>query len=91
VQIALDLIPTIDTSGLPVECRARHSLEIANAYSARNKVEEATGELLLAERRAPEQIHGHIMSHQLVLALRGTGHGKRSRALADLARRMKTI
>jgi hypothetical protein len=91
VQIALDLIPAIDTSGLPVERRARHSLEIANAYSARNKVEEAIGELLLAERRAPEQIHGHIMSHQLVLALRGTGHGKRSRALVDLARRMKTI
>lgn len=91
VQIALDLIPAIDTRGLPAERRVRHSLEVVNAHLARNQVDQAIDELLAAERRAPEQVHDHVMSRQLVLRLRSTNLGKRSRRLAELARRMKVI
>lgn len=91
VQIALDLIPGIDTDGLPAERRVRHALEVVNTYLARNMVDQAIGELLAAERRAPEQVHDHVMSRQLVMRLRATVLGRRSRKLAELARRMKVI
>ncbi|WP_329521729.1 helix-turn-helix domain-containing protein [Spirillospora sp. NBC_01491] len=91
VPIALKLIPNIDTSGLPMERRVRHALEVVSAHHARNQVETAIDELLVAERRAPEQVHEHVMSRQLVLKLRGTVLGKKSSRLADLARRMKVI
>jgi hypothetical protein len=38
---------------------------------------------------APEQVHSHVMSRQLVLRMRTTAIGKRSRTLADPARHMK--
>ncbi|MFG2014504.1 helix-turn-helix domain-containing protein [Actinomadura geliboluensis] len=91
VPTALDLIPGIDTAGLPAERAVRHSLEVVNAYRARNKIDEAIGELLIAERRAAEQVHAHVMSRQLVHQLRDTTTGRRSRPLADLARRMNII
>lgn len=91
VPIALKLIPTVDTTGLPVERRVRHSLEVVNAYHARNHVAEAINVLLSSERQAPEQVHEHVMSRQLVLKLRGTVLGKKSQPLASLARRMKVI
>lgn len=91
VQVALHLITDIDTRGLPVERRVRYALEVTNAYLARNKIELAIAELLTAERRAPEHVHEHVMSRQLVLRLRSTTTGRRSRQLADLARRMKVI
>lgn len=91
VQVALDLIPHIDTRGLPVERRVRHALEVVNAYHARNRINDAVEELLKAERLAPEQVHEHVMSRQLVLRLRTTTSGKRDRRLAELARRMKIL
>jgi transcriptional regulator with XRE-family HTH domain len=91
VQVALDLIHEIDTAGLPMERRIRHALEVANAYHASNKVDQAIQQLLAAERQAPEQVHSHVMSRQLVLRMRTTATGKRSRTLADLARRMKIL
>lgn len=91
VQIALDLIPQIDVSGLPAERRVRHALEVTSAYHARNRIDDAIGELLTAERQAPEQVHDHMMSRQLVLQLRATATGKRHRKLAELARRMKVL
>jgi tetratricopeptide (TPR) repeat protein len=90
-QIALDLIPRIDARGLPVERRVRHALEVANAYQARNRIDDAVSELLVAERLAPEQVHEHVMSKQLVLRLHTTAVGRRDRRLAGLARRMKII
>lgn len=90
-QIALDLIPHIDARGLPAERRVRHALEVANAYHARNRIDEAVRELLTAERLAPEQVHEHVMSKQLVLRLHTTAAGRRDRRLAGLARRMKLI
>ncbi|MFG2089247.1 MULTISPECIES: hypothetical protein [unclassified Spirillospora] len=62
-----------------------------SAYWARNKIDEAIGELLAAERRAPEQVRTHMMSRQLVMKLRATTLGRRSRPLADLAHRMNVI
>jgi hypothetical protein len=91
VQIAVDLIPFIDTHGLPAERRVRHSIEVASAYCARNRVSDAVKELLMAERVAPEQIHRHVMSRQLVLRLHATASGRRDRRLAELAHRMKII
>lgn len=91
VQIALDLIPRIDAGRLPIERRVRHSLEVVNAYHARNKIDEAVEELLRAERLSAEQVHEHVMSRQLVLRLRDTASGKRDRRLAELARRMKIL
>ncbi|MEU4329038.1 helix-turn-helix domain-containing protein [Nonomuraea dietziae] len=91
VQIALDLIPHIDTAALPMERRARHSLEVVNAYHVRNKVDQAIDELLAAEKKAPEQIHEHVMSRQLVHRLRSTALGRKSQRLAALARRMKIL
>ena len=91
VQVALDLIPHIDTRRLPAERRVRHSLEVVNAYHARNRIGDAVEELLKAERVAPEQVHEHMMSRQLVLRLRSTASGKRDRRLAELARRMKIL
>jgi hypothetical protein len=40
VQIALDSGPTLDTSALPTERQVRHALEVARAYSARNRRDE---------------------------------------------------
>ncbi|MEV5831564.1 helix-turn-helix transcriptional regulator [Spirillospora sp. NPDC052242] len=91
VPVALKLIPDIDTSGLPTERAVRHSLEVVNAYWARNKIDEAIDELLTAEQRAPEQVRTHVMSRQLALKLRVTTVGRRSRPLADLAHRMNII
>ncbi|WP_205625530.1 helix-turn-helix domain-containing protein [Actinomadura atramentaria] len=91
VQVALDLIPKVDVTGLPPERRVRHAIEVAGAQVARNRVDDALEMLLRAEREAAEQVHQHVMSRQLVLRMRGTATGKRSRALASLASRMKIL
>jgi hypothetical protein len=67
VQIALDIGPALDTSGLPTERRVRHALELARAYSARNRRDEGLAVVLDAERLAPEQVRHHYISRQLVL------------------------
>jgi hypothetical protein len=54
-------------------------------------IDHAIQELRGAERRATEQVHIHVMSRQLVMKLRATATGRRSRALADLAHRMNII
>ncbi|WUI00814.1 transcriptional regulator [Spirillospora sp. NBC_00431] len=87
VLTAIDLAVAIDTARMPAERAVRHGLEVVNAHHARNKIDKAVTELLNAERRAPEQIHAHVMSRQLVGRLRATTIGRRSPALADLAQR----
>ncbi|MGI5197971.1 hypothetical protein ACQEVY_30805 [Streptomyces sp. CA-288835] len=56
MQIAADLGPQIDTSGLPTERRTRHNLEVARALSAHNQMDEALAKILEAESWAPEQV-----------------------------------
>lgn len=66
LQVAVDLGPQVDATGLPVERRIRHQIEVARAYSAWNRRDEALALLLAAEREAPEQIRHHFISRQLV-------------------------
>lgn len=89
VQIALDIGPLLDTSGLPAERRVRHALEVARAYSARNRRDEGLAVVLEAERTAPEQVRHHYISRQLVLTWMRQQRGKPSIELAGLAARLR--
>jgi transcriptional regulator with XRE-family HTH domain len=88
VQVAVDLGPRVDTSGVPLERRVRHSLEVARAYNAWNRPEEAMATLLDVEQRAPEQVRHHFISRQLVLRWIRRTRGKPSFQLAGLAGRL---
>ncbi|MFI8438649.1 XRE family transcriptional regulator [Streptomyces sp. NPDC079020] len=91
LQIAVDIGPRIDTSGMPVERRVRHSLEVVRALSAWNRTDEALSILLDAEQAAPEQVRHHYLSRELVIGwIRGT-RGRPSQPVADLARRLHII
>lgn len=91
IQVAADLGQRIDASGLPVERRVRHSLEVARALSAWNRTDDAMAILLEAEQEAPEQIRHHYMSRELVVGwVRGT-RGRPSLPVADLARRLRIV
>lgn len=89
VQVAIDLGPRVDTSPLPVERRTRHAIEIARAYSAWNRRDEALAVLLAAEQQAPEQVRHHFISRQLVLAWIRQEQRKPPQQLAGLARRLR--
>jgi hypothetical protein len=88
LQVAVDLGPRLDVSGLPVERRIRHQIEIARAYSAWNRRDEALSILLDAEQDAPEQIRHHFISRQLVMRWIRQQRGKPSHHLAGLAKRL---
>lgn len=81
--------PLLDTSGLPAERRVRHALEVARAYSARNRRDEGLAVVLEAERTAPEQVRHHYISRQLVLTWMRQQRGKPSIELAGLAARLR--
>ncbi|WP_433055547.1 helix-turn-helix domain-containing protein [Dactylosporangium sp. CS-033363] len=91
VQVAVDLGPRVDTAGLPMERRVRHALEVARAYSAWNRSEEALATLLDAEKMAPEQVRYHVLSRQLVLTWIRQQKNKPSATLVDLARRLDVM
>jgi len=88
VQVAIDLGPRIDTSGLPVERRVRHAMETARALSAWNRTDEALATLLDAERLAPEQVRHHALSRRLVQSWMRRGRSRPSFELAGLAQRV---
>ncbi|MGW4030615.1 helix-turn-helix domain-containing protein [Streptomyces sp. NPDC004838] len=91
MQIAADLGPRIDTSGMPLERRVRHSLEVARVLSAWNRTDEALSILLDAEQAAPEQVRHHFLSRELVIGwIRGT-RGRPSQTMTDLARRLHIL
>ncbi len=91
VQIAADLGQRVDVSGLPVERRVRHNLEVARALSAWNRSDEALARLLRAEHDAPEQVRHHYLSRELVIGwVRGT-RGRPSPSVADLAKRLRIV
>jgi hypothetical protein len=50
VQVAIDLGPQIDTTPMPMERRVRHALEVARAYSKRNRLDEAQSTLWMRSR-----------------------------------------
>lgn len=80
--------PQVDVSALPTERRVRHVIELARAYSAWNRRDEALSVLLDAEQQAPEQVRHHIMSRQLVRTWVRQGQNKPQQQLADLASRL---
>lgn len=90
-QVAAELGPQVDTSGLPVERRVRHSLEVARALTAWNRTDDALSVVLDAEQMAPEQVRHHYMSREIVLGwVRGT-RGRPTRSVADLAERLRVV
>ena len=89
VQIALDIGPALDTSGLPTERRVRHALELARAYSARNRSDDGLAVVLDAERTAPEQVRHHYISGQLVLTWMRQKRSRPGIELAGLAARLR--
>lgn len=91
VQIALDLVRRVDPSDLPVERRVRHAIEIARAYSARNRRDDALTVLLNAERLGPEQVKYHTITRQLVLSWLRNQRGPRNTRLDHLARRLHLL
>ncbi|WP_369185160.1 helix-turn-helix domain-containing protein [Streptomyces sp. Y1] len=91
VQIALDQGPRVDSSTLPLERRVRHSLEIARAYSAQNRMDEALALVLDAEELAPEQVRYHFIPRHLVTNWVRQQRGKPSYLLAGVAQRLQIV
>ncbi|WP_461120086.1 helix-turn-helix domain-containing protein [Saccharothrix stipae] len=89
VQVALDLGPALDTSGLPAERQVRHALDLARAYNQRNRVDDALAVVLNAEQIAPEQVRHHFVSRQLVLMWMRTQRTAPNSLLTGLVNRMK--
>jgi transcriptional regulator with XRE-family HTH domain len=91
VQVAVDLGPQVDTTGMPMERRVRHALEVARALSTWNRTDDALNMLLEAEKMAPEQVRYHVLSRQLVLGWVRQQRVKPSSTLVDLARRLEVM
>ncbi|MEY9955307.1 helix-turn-helix domain-containing protein [Streptacidiphilus sp. MAP5-52] len=91
VQIALDHGPRVDTSTLPIERRVRHSLEVARAYHARNRTDEALSLILDAEELAPEQVRHHQIPRALVATWVRNQRGRPAVPLAGLAHRLHVM
>ncbi|BCJ48378.1 transcriptional regulator [Actinoplanes ianthinogenes] len=91
VQVAIDLGPRVNTTGLPMERRVRHALEMSRAYGAWNRRDEALSVLLDAEQMAPEQVRHHYLGRQLVLTWIRQQRGKPSTELVGLARRLRVL
>jgi hypothetical protein len=91
IQVAVDLGPRVDTTGMPMERRVRHSLEVARALSAWDRTDEALETVLKAEHDAPEQVRYHVLSRQLVLSWIRRQRTKPSTTLVDLARRLDVM
>ncbi|NMO93516.1 helix-turn-helix domain-containing protein [Actinomycetospora sp. TBRC 11914] len=89
VQVAADLGPTVDTSGLPTERRVRHALETARALSVSGRRDQALVTVLDAERLAPEQVRHHFISRQLVLSWMKNPRGTVTTELGALAHRLR--
>ncbi|MGX1757840.1 helix-turn-helix domain-containing protein [Streptomyces lydicus] len=91
LQVALDLAPQVDTSNLPTERRARHSLEVARALSSHNRIDEALAVILEAESWAPEQVRNHYLARELVLSWVRSHRGRPSQPMAELAKRLRVV
>lgn len=79
---------TIDPTRLPPERRVRYAFDVARLHAERGEVDNAAAAMLEAERLAPEQVHHHVMSRQIIAGIRRSPAGKRNDVLAQLARRV---
>ncbi|MFD7222920.1 hypothetical protein ACFV9P_18090 [Streptomyces sp. NPDC059892] len=75
----------MDSSTLPSERRVRHTLELARAYSAQNRTDEALALVLDAEELAPEQVRYHFIPRHLVTVWVRQQRGKPSAGQCGLA------
>lgn len=79
----------IDATRLPLERRVRYAFDLARTHIERREIDDAVDEMLAAERLAPEQVHHHVMSRQIIADLRRSAKGERSNELAQLAERVQ--
>lgn len=79
----------IDATRLPLERRVRYAFDIARTRIERHDIDAAVDEMVAAERLAPEQVHHHVISRQIIADLRFTAKGTRSNVLAELAERVQ--
>jgi hypothetical protein len=91
MQVAVDLVPRVDASPLPVERQVRHRLEVTRALSAWNHRDAALAKVLEAKRLAPEQVRYHFLSRQLVLHWVRSQRSRPSYALRELAHRLHVV
>jgi len=91
VGLAVELGPRVRADALPIERQVRHALDTARAFTARNRTEDALALVLDAEQVAPEQVHHHALSRQLVQTWVRRGRGKPSYQLAGLAQRVHAV
>ena len=87
MQAAVRLASRVRLDRLVPERRARHAFDVARAYTAWGRPDEALAVLLEAERLVPEQVRGHAAGRQAAAALM-EGSGSRPGAeLVAFARR----
>lgn len=85
-QRSIALAEDLDTTGLPVERRARNVFEIARAKATTGDLSGAVVDLLATEQFAAEQVRGHAIPREIVRqALRNPSA---RRDVLDLAARM---
>lgn len=89
IRAALDSGLCLNTDAVPDERRVRYLLDVARVYSMTGSREEALGTMLTAERIAPEQVHRHYVSSEVVMTLTRSATRKPTSELQKLARRMK--
>ncbi|WP_231905102.1 MULTISPECIES: helix-turn-helix domain-containing protein [Streptomycetaceae] len=88
IQAAADMAPRVRAAGLPLERRARLSLDVARAYGEAGHTDEAVDHLKRAFRTAPEQIRAHEFARDLARRLH---RRTRRRDAQELAVRLGAI
>ena len=90
-QLAADLGPKVDVSGMPIERQVRHRLEVARALHHRARQKDALGLVLEAEHLAPEHVRRHFLTHALIQEWLRSKKAQRTVNLYDLARRCQIL
>jgi hypothetical protein len=87
MQAAVRLASRVRLDRLVPERRARHAFDVARAYTAWGKPDEALAVLLEAERLVPEQVRGHAAGRQAAAALMEASGPRPGADLLAFARR----
>ena len=85
---ALDTADGIDASHLSWERQTRLLMDLARAHTQRRHIGEAVAALLDAERLAPEQVRGHVLTRQVTRELLALTGRRAPTELTELARRV---
>jgi len=87
MQAAVRLASRVRLDRLVPERRARHAFDVARAYTAWGRPDEALAVLLEAERLVPEQVRGHTAGRQAAAALIEASGSRPGAELVAFARR----